>query len=158
MKKGKWKNYLLWIILTEGIGLLSGFLSREGTAIYAQTIKKPPLSPPGIVFPIVWSILYLLMGIAAARISLAEPSASRKKNIYVYIAQLFFNFLWSIIFFDFQAFGVAFFWLVALWLLIVLMIIRFKNADEASPYLLAPYLIWVSFAGYLNLAVWILNK
>lgn len=149
---------MLWIILTEGVGLLSGLLSREGTAIYAQTIKKPPLSPPGVVFPIVWSILYLLMGIAAARISLKEASASRKKNIYVYILQLFFNFFWSIIFFDFQAFGIAFIWLVALWLIIVLMIIRFKYADNVSAFLLAPYLLWVSFAGYLNLAVWTLNR
>ena len=158
MKKAKWKNYLFWIVLTEGVGLISALLSREGTAIYAQTIKKPPLSPPGIVFPIVWSILYLLMGIAVAKISLKEASTSRKKNIYVYLIQLFFNFFWSIIFFDFQAFGIAFIWLVALWLLIVFMIIRFKYADDVSPYILAPYLLWVSFAGYLNLAVWILNR
>lgn len=158
MKKNRWKNYVFWILLSEGVGLLSGLLSREGTKIYSETIKKPPLSPPGIAFAIVWSILYFLMGVAAARISLKEPSASRRKNIYVYILQLLFNFFWSIIFFNFQAFGVAFIWLVVLWLLIVFMIIRFKNADEASPFLLAPYLLWVSFAGYLNLAVWILNK
>ena len=158
MKKGKWKNYVFWIVLSEGVGLLSGFLIRESTKIYSETIKKPPLSPPAIVFPIVWSVLYLLMGVAVARISLKEPSASRKKNIYVYIIQLFFNFFWSIIFFDFRAFGIAFIWLIALWLLIALMIIRYKNADSVSPYLLAPYLIWVSFAGYLNLAVWVLNK
>lgn len=158
MKEGKWKNYAFWIALSEAVGLISGLLSREGTKIYSETLKKPPLSPPAIVFPIVWSVLYLLMGIAAARISLKEPSASRKKNIYVYVLQLFFNFFWSIIFFNFQTFGVAFGWLAALWLLIALMIIRFKNADSVSPYLLAPYLLWVSFAGYLNLAVWIINK
>ncbi len=158
MKKGKWINYVFWIALTEAVGLISGLLIREGTETYSEAVKKPPLSPPAILFPIVWSVLYLLMGVAAARISLKEPSASRKKNIYVYLVQLFFNFFWGIIFFDFQAFGIAFIWLVVLWLLIVFMIIRFKNADEASPFLLAPYLLWVSFAGYLNLAVWALNK
>ena len=158
MKKGKCKNYLFYILLTEAVGLIGGLLIREGTEIYSTTISKPPLSPPAIVFPIAWTVLYALMGISAARISLSEPSALRKRALYIYFVQLAFNFFWSIIFFNFQAFLPAFFWLLALWGLILLMILRFKKIDRTAAFLQIPYLVWVTFAGYLNLGVWLLNK
>lgn len=158
MKKGKWKNYLFYILFTEAVGLIGGLLIREGTKIYSETISKPPLSPPAVVFPIAWTVLYALMGISAARISLSEPSAQRKRALYVYFIQLGFNFFWSIIFFNFQAFSVAFFWLLALWGLILAMIVQFKRIDRAAAFLQIPYLVWVTFAGYLNLGVWLLNK
>lgn len=158
MKTKPWKRYAFYLILTEAVGLAAGLLIREGTEIYAQTITKPPLSPPAIVFPIVWTVLYALMGIGAARISLSAFSTARKKALYVYFAQLFANFLWSIIFFEWQAFGIAFFWLLVLWALILLMIVLFKKTDAPAAYLQIPYLVWVSFAGYLNLGVWLLNR
>lgn len=157
MKNKPWKNYVFWIVLTEAVGFLSGLITREGTKIYAETIVKPPLSPPAIVFPIVWSILYALMGFCAARVSLTRPSKNRRTAIYFYIAQLAFNFFWSIIFFNAQAFLAAFFWLVALWGLILATIIFFRKTDRLAGNLLIPYLVWVTFAGYLNLGVWILN-
>ncbi|MBE6818584.1 MAG: tryptophan-rich sensory protein [Ruminococcaceae bacterium] len=158
MKKSAWKNYVFYIAISEAVGLLAGFLIREGTKMYAQTIAKPPLAPPAILFPIVWTILYALMGISAARVSLREASARRKRALYIFAAQLVFNFFWSLIFFNAQAFGVAFFWLLALWALILWMILAFKKIDPLAGYLQIPYLVWVSFAGYLNCGVWLLNK
>ena len=126
--------------------------------MYAQTIAKPPLAPPAILFPIVWTILYALMGISAARVSLSEASARRKRALYIFAAQLVFNFFWSLIFFNAQAFGAAFFWLLALWVLILVMVLSFRKIEPWAGYLQIPYLIWVSFAAYLNLGVWLLNK
>lgn len=158
MKRTNWKLYAAFILLAEAVGGLSGFLTRRGTKLYQATIRKPPLSPPGIVFPIVWGILFALMGIGAARIWRAPSSAERTRGLRLFGLQLGFNFFWSIIFFNLQAFGVAFFWLLALWGLIVLMIRSFRKVDALAAWLQIPYLLWVSFAAYLNLGTWILNK
>lgn len=157
MKKRVWKTYAFWIVFAEVVGGLSGWLTREGTKIYNTTIEQPPLSPPGIVFPIVWTILFALMGIGAARIYLAPASAARSKSLLLFLGQLAFNFFWSIIFFNFQAFGFAFIWLIALWILILWMILSFRKVDPLAAWLQIPYLLWVTFAAYLNLSVWILN-
>ena len=157
MKK-PWKTYALWIVGAELVGALSGLLTREGTKLYAETIVKPPLSPPAIVFPIVWALLYALMGFGAARVYLAKPSAARTRSLRLYFVQLAFNFLWSIIFFNFQAFGFAFVWLAALWALIRMMLLAFRRVDHVASALQYPYLLWVLFAGYLNLGVWMLNR
>ena len=158
MKKSQWKTYAFWIVLTEAVGALSGWLTREGTELYQSSIVQPPLSPPGIVFPIVWTILYALMGIGAARVYLSPASGTRSQALLRYAVQLAFNFFWSIIFFNFQTFGLAFLWLAALWVLIVRMILSFRKADPLAAWLQLPYLLWVTFAGYLNLGVWLLNS
>ena len=158
MKKAKWETYVFWIALTEAIGVLAGWLTQEGTALYRETVTKPPLSPPAIVFPIVWSILYALMGFGAARIRLSDDSPARRKAMVLFGAQLTFNFFWSIWFFRFQAFGFAFFWLIALWILILLMTVSFRKVDRTAALLQIPYLVWVAFAGYLNFGVWLLNR
>ncbi|MBE6827575.1 MAG: tryptophan-rich sensory protein [Ruminococcaceae bacterium] len=158
MKNKPWKNYAFWIAVTEIVGLIAGLISRKGTELYSETIIKPPLSPPALLFPIVWVLLYAVMGIGAAKISLSRPSETRRKALYIYIAQLAVNFFWSIIFFNFQAFAFAYVWLLALWGLIVLMILSFRKLDKTAAYLQIPYLVWVSFAGYLNLGVWLLNR
>ena len=139
------------------MGALSGFLTREGTKLYSETIVKPPLSPPAIVFPIAWAALYALMAIGAARVYLARPSAARSRSLRLYLIQLAFNFFWSIIFFNMQAFGIAFVWLAALWALILMMLLSFRRSDRTAATLQYPYLLWVLFAGYLNLGVWMLN-
>ena len=149
---------MFWVLFTEAVGFLSGLLTREGTAIYASTMLKPPLSPPGWVFPVVWAILYALMGFSMARVALATEKNVGMKNTYLYLAQLGFNFFWSIIFFNFQAYGIAFIWLVILWVLILLMVLSFRKASPLAAYLQIPYLLWVAFAGYLNAGVWLLNK
>ena len=157
MKKRAWTVYALWILFTEAVGALSGFLTRKGSQIYTQTVVKPPLSPPAIVFPIVWGILFALMGIGAARIYLATPSADRSKSLLLFLLQLAFNFFWSIIFFSLQAFGFALIWLVLLWVLILCMVRAFWKVDKIAALLQIPYLLWVTFAAYLNFGVWRLN-
>ena len=157
MKKQNWKSYAFWIIFTEAVGGLSGWLTREGTELYRTAIIKPPLSPPGIVFPIVWSILFALMGIGAARIYLSPASNARSRALGIFLLQLAFNFFWSIIFFNIQNFGLALLWLVVLWALIIWMIRSFHTIDPLSAWLQIPYLLWVTFASYLNYGVWRLN-
>ena len=120
--------------------------------------QAPPFSPPAIVFPIVWAILYLLMGIGAARIAMAPPSDARSRSLTLYLVQLFFNFLWPFVFFNLQWYGVAFLWLIALWLLVFFMIQSFRTVDPTAAALQLPYLIWLTFAAYLNLGVWLLNR
>ncbi len=158
MKKYTWKVYALWIVLTEAVGGLSGWLSRDGMELYMSAVRQPPLSPPGWVFPVVWAILYALMGIGAARIWLAPASNARSRGLLLYIVQLAFNFFWSIIFFNLQNFGLAFIWLAALWLLILWMILTFRRVDKPAALIQLPYLIWTAFALYLNLGVWLLNR
>ena len=157
MTKQSWKPYVLWVLLTETVGALAGFLTRHATEIYNATILKPPLSPPAIVFPIVWAILYALMGIGAARIWLKQPGPERTRSLRLFFLQLFFNFVWSFLFFSFQAFGLAFLWIAVLWILIVRMTLSFYDLDKAAAWLQLPYLLWVLFAAYLNLGVWKLN-
>ena len=156
--KRNWKNYLFWILLAEGVGLLAGFLTRDATEIYGSTMIKPPLSPPAVLFPVVWTVLYALMGIGAARIYLSPDSRERRWSMNVFVAQLAVNFFWSLIFFNAQAYGFAFFWLLLLWALIFVMIILFSKVDRTAALLQIPYLFWVTFALYLNLGVWVLNR
>lgn len=157
MKKHGWKTYAFWILITEAVGALSGWLTRKGTQIFNESIIQPPLSPPSIVFPIVWGILYALMGISAARIYMSAQSPSRSKGLNLYITQLAVNFSWSIIFFNIQAFGFAFLWLLLLWTLVLWMVLVFRNVDSIAAKLQIPYLLWLTFAAYLNLGVWYLN-
>ncbi len=158
MKKPQWKTYALWILLAEAVGGLSGWLTREGTKIYNATVEQPPLSPPSVVFPIVWGILFALMGIGAARVYLSPPSAMRTRGLLLFLVQLAFNFFWSIIFFNLQNFGFAFVWLMMLWVLILWMILTFYKVDKWAGLLQIPYFLWVTFAAYLNFGVWMLNR
>ena len=122
-----------------------------------QMLNKPPLSPPGVVFPVVWSILYLLMGISSAMI-LCSDSQDKIQALKLYAAQLTVNFFWSIIFFAFGWRLFAFFWLVLLLILTAEMIRSFYQVDKKAAYLQIPYLLWLVFAAYLNFGVWMLNR
>lgn len=157
MIKKHWKTYGLWILIAEAVGALSGFLSRNGMELYSATVEQPPLSPPMIVFPIVWGILYALMGFSAARIYLSEPSKERSLGLNIYYVQLVVNFFWSLIFFNAQAYGFAFIWLLLLWVLVLWMILTFRKVDPLAAWLQVPYLVWLTFAAYLNAGVWYLN-
>ena len=139
------------------MGALSGWLTRDGAKTYSTDIVQPPLSPPATIFPIVWGILFALMGISAARVWRAPPSKARTKGLSLFGLQLAFNFFWSIIFFNFQLFGLALVWLLALWVLIVLMTVAFYRVDRPAGLMQLPYLLWVTFALYLNGGVWLLN-
>lgn len=158
MNKKKWKLYGLWIGVTEAVGALSGFLPREGMKIFKDQVNQPPLTPPPSLFPIAWGILYALMGFGAARVYQAPESAQRRKGLNLFVAQLILNFFWSLIFFNAQAYGFALLWLAALWVLVLLMILAFRKTDPLAGWLQLPYLLWLSFAAYLNAGVWILNR
>ena len=157
MKNRTWKTHLFWILFTEAAGAISGWLTRESTQLYTQVIQQPPLSPPAVVFPVVWTILFALMGIGAARIDLAEPSLEKTQSLRIYVLQLAVNFFWSIIFFNFQRYGFALLWLIFLWVLILWMILSFRKVDRTAALLQIPYLLWATFAIYLNFGVWLLN-
>ena len=155
--KRNWKTYLFWIALAEGVGALAGWLTRDGNEWYRQYVQQPPWSPPGWVFPVAWGILYALMGIGAARVSLTPPSKERSLGLNIFIVQLIVNFFWSLIFFNLRAYGFALLWLCLLWVLIVWMIAAFRQTDRGAAWLQIPYLLWVTFAAYLNWGVWVLN-
>lgn len=157
MNKQKRRTYLFWILFTEGVGALSGWLSRDGMKLYSETAIQPPLSPPMILFPIVWGLLYLLMGIGAARIWMAAPSPDRSRGINLFLTQLILNFFWSLIFFRAQCYGFALLWLLVLTALVLWMILSFRRTDSFAAKIQIPYLIWLVFAIYLTAGVWVLN-
>lgn len=151
-----WKPLLISIGISLFTGGLAGFLTQNSMEIYAQ-LNQPPLSPPGWIFPIVWTILYILMGISAYLIY-ESSSPHKEKALTIYGWQLFFNFLWSIVFFNLQNILLALVILIILWILIIVMIKSFKQISPLAAWLQIPYLLWVTFAGYLNLMLLILNS
>ncbi len=152
------KTLIKSIAIPLAVGGLSAFLSGGGMQTF-ESITKPPLSPPGWLFPVVWTILYTLMGIASYLVYQAEASvASKEKALAIYGYQLLVNFLWPIFFFDFGWYLFSFFWLLLLWVLVFWMIRLFYDISKTAAYLMMPYLIWLTFAGYLNLGIWILNR
>lgn len=157
MNKKPWKTYVLWIAICEAVGFLAGILTRQGTKIYAQTAIKPPLTPPGWLFPVVWVVLYALMGIGAARITLAPQSANRSRGLNLMVTQLVVNFFWPLLFFNAGVYGFALLWLLLLWGLALWMILVWRKVEPLSAWLQIPYLLWLSFAVYLNAGVWYLN-
>ena len=157
MNKRKIKPYAVSILLTLAVGGLSGFLTSMGMDSF-DALTKPPLTPPSFLFPIVWTVLFILMGVGAARIFMTEPTAARNRDLIVYVVQLAVNFFWSIIFFNLQAYAFAFFWLILLWVLILTMIYLFCKVDKPAALIQIPYAIWVTFAGYLNLMIWLMNR
>ncbi len=157
MRKVNWKRLILCIAIPLAVGGLSALLTRGGMDVF-KMVKKPPLSPPAWLFPVVWTLLYTLMGIASYLV--LESSADREekeKALYLYGIQLLVNFFWPVLFFSFQRFGFAFLWLILLWVLILLTLVRFYRIHKTAGYLLIPYLVWVTFAGYLNFGIWLLN-
>lgn len=156
--EGKWKTYALWLLGTEAVGALSGFLTREGAKRFGETVLQPPLSPPSAVFPVVWGVLFALMAVGAARVDLSAASEERSAALRVYLLQLAVNFLWSILFFNLQAWLFSLLWLGLLWALVLRMKRAFGRVDAPAGHLQLPYLLWVSFAAYLNAGVWLLNR
>ena len=140
------------------VGLIAALLTSGGMELF-ETIEKPVVSPPGWLFPIVWTILYTLMGVSSYLIITSGAEQKKiDKAISIYGYQLVVNFLWPTFFFNLQWYLFSFIWLVLLWILVLLMILRFSEIDKKAAWLNVPYLIWLTFAGYLNLAIWLLNK
>lgn len=154
--KFEWKKLLIALGIPLAVGGLAALLSG-GMSDYGA-MNKPPLSPPGWVFPVVWSILYLLMGYASYRIWTSDaPNADKRRALLLYGAQLLANFVWPLLFFGGEMFLAALIWLVFLWILIFLTIRAFSKIDERAGDLLIPYILWVTFAAYLNLGIYLLN-
>lgn len=151
------RKLLTSILIPVAVGGLAGFLTRNSMNIYAD-INTPPLSPPGFIFPIVWTILYVLMGISLYLVRESKADAELKNKGYlVFALQLAFNFLWSIVFFNLRWYLFAAIWLIALIILIALNIFYFAQANRVAGVLLVPYLLWCAFALYLNIGIFILN-
>ncbi len=149
------KALIVSILIAEGVGFLSSLFTRNQTDRY-QELVQPPLAPPPWVFPVVWAVLYLLMGIAAYRIYMTDRS-DRKLALWVYGAQLLFNFFWPIFFFVGGWLGFSAIWLVALLILVLSTFGWFYLIDRPAAYLLIPYIVWLFFALYLNVGIWVLN-
>jgi tryptophan-rich sensory protein len=155
-KKINWLLLVICIGLPLAVGGLSALLTRNSMEDFA-ILNQPPLAPPGWLFPIVWTILFVLMGIASYLVLQAENPYGKSLALGFYLAQLFFNFCWSIIFFNLKAYLAALLWLVVLWFLILITAFLFYQKSKAAGLLLTPYLLWVFFAGYLNLGIYLLN-
>ncbi|QXE17869.1 TspO/MBR family protein [Clostridium sp. 001] len=149
---------IISIIIAEGVGAISAFLGMSNQEMYSQLVK-PVFSPPGWVFPIVWIILFFLMGTAAYRVWIRGKQGEKvKRALVLYVVQLVLNFMWTIIFFRFQLYGLAFLELMILLVFILMTTFEFSRIDKTAAYLMIPYILWVSFAGILNYAIWMLNE
>lgn len=151
-----WKKLLWCLAIPLGVGGVSALLTSGNMQLFEE-INKPPLSPPGWLFPVVWTILYISMGVALYLVVVAKD---RKNTLPAYISfgvQLFFNFFWSIIFFNAKAYLFAFIWLILLWAAIIVNIFFFYKVNKTAGKILISYLVWVTFAGYLNLGIYLLN-
>ncbi|KZL89540.1 TspO/MBR family protein [Clostridium magnum] len=156
--KKKLGALFLIIILTEALGFLSGYLAMSNRGLYDNLIK-PSFSPPGWVFPIVWSILYLFMAIAFYRIWLnGKGGKDIRRAMKYYFIQLGLNLMWTVIFFRFKLYGLAFIELLLMLIFILLTTFKFYKIDKTAGILMIPYIIWVSFAGVLNYTIWMLNE
>lgn len=149
------KALVISLVISLGVGALSGFLTRNSMELYNQLIISK-LAPPGFVFPIVWTILYTLMGISAYLVYISD-SPYKRKALQTYAAQLMLNFIWPIIFFNFQLYFAAFYVLLLLLIFILLMIRNFYKVSPIAAYLQIPYLLWSLFAAYLNFEIAMFN-
>lgn len=152
------KKLFRYVAVTLLTGALSSILTKTGMADF-MSLNKPPLSPPALLFPIVWTILYILMGISAYIIDISSQNTDKtSESLKIYYYQLIVNFLWPLFFFNFEWYLFSFVWLVFLWILVALMIKNFSKISKTAAYLNIPYLVWLTFAGYLNFSIWLLNK
>ena len=153
------KIFAIAIAIPLLVGGLSALLTRGNMQIYSE-VRTPPLSPPAILFPIVWTLLYILMGVSSAIIwaNREKDIEAAQSGLAAYAVSLAFNFTWSILFFNFRLFGFSFVWLIALWILILVTILQYRKISPTAAYLQIPYAVWVAFAGYLNAGIWWLNR
>lgn len=154
MKLQNKSTLIISILIPLAVGGISALIS--GNMSTYSSLKQTVLSPPGFIFPIVWTILYILMGISSY-IIYSSNSTEKPKALLLYGIQLFFNFCWSIIFFKYNLYLFAFIWLVALIGVIILMIRQFYSISPLAAYLQLPYLVWCIFAAYLNFSIFVLN-
>lgn len=155
--KTDWKRLLLCLAIPLGVGGLAALLTGSSMAGYSE-MNQPPLAPPGWLFPVVWTVLYLMMGYASYRVVTSGGERTQiRKALMLYGAQLAINFLWPVVFFGLHMYLAAFFVLLLLWLLVALTIGAFARLDDTAADLLLPYILWVTYAAYLNVGAYLLN-
>lgn len=153
----KWSKILVSLALPLTIGGVAGAVTAQNVRTWYPQLNKPWFTPPNALFAPVWTLLYLTMGISLYLVWRQPPSMARKQALTAFAVQLFFNFWWSILFFQFHQVGWALIDIVLLWMGIVWMIARFYKVSRLAANLQWPYLAWVSFATALNAGVWYLN-
>ncbi len=155
--KIRWKTLIIALVIPLLTGSVAALISRNAMKSF-ESINQPPLSPPQWLFPVAWTVLYILMGIASYLVFVSDGDVTQRKNALIFYAiQLFFNFAWTLIFFNMKMYLFAFVWLVVLWALILITLIGFGKIDKRAGFLMLPYLLWVTFAGYLNFGIFLLN-
>ena len=148
------------IVVSELAGIIGSVFTTPSISTWYATLARPALNPPAWVFGPVWTTLFALMGISLFLIWKSDPSVApkeRRRGVILFFIQLVLNTLWSIIFFGLHSPGAAFVEIIFLWLAILATIIAFAKISKPSAWLLVPYILWVSFAGYLNFSIWMLN-
>lgn len=161
--KIEWKLFIICLAVPLAVGGLSAFLTNSSMKQFAE-LRQPPLSPPAWLFPVVWTLLFAMMGIASYIIIMSggrggfpERNAEVHSAIILYGLQLAVNFCWPLLFFNMKMYLAAFMWLLLLWVMIVTMFFSFYRLSKTAGYLVVPYVLWVTFAGYLNLGIYFLN-
>ena len=155
MKRNKVLTYLLFLLLPLAVGGLAALVTYHGMPVYEQ-LEKPVFTRPSFLFPIVWNLLYVLMGIGAARVWLSQDPM-RGQRLRPFVLQLILNFFWTVWFFGAGQYLLAFFWLLILLCVIGWMIAAFSKADPLAGRLQIPYLLWTGFAAVLNFSIFLLN-
>lgn len=151
------KRFLISIAIPLIVGGLSAFITKGDMDLYSE-INQPAFAPPGWIFPVVWSVLYTLMGISLYFVWNSNATYNDKRRAYIFFGvQLFLNFIWSPIFFGMQYFLLAFIVLIFMWFFTLGMILSFCKISRVAGFLQIPYLLWLTFAGYLNFAIYLLN-
>lgn len=155
--KIKWKPLLISLAIPLAVGGISALLTKDGMREMTQ-LRQPPLSPPMWVFPVVWTVLFAMMGLASYLVYTSSGRRGEKRSaLWVYGIQLLVNFGWTIFFFRLGWRLFAFFWLILLWVMILGVTVQFHRIRHAAGLLMIPYLAWVAFAGYLNFGIYLLN-
>jgi translocator protein len=158
MKTNQIGKLIASLLLPLGIGGIAGIFTTEAIPGWYASLNQPSFNPPNWIFGPVWTTLYIILGISLFLIWKLETGKQRNQAILVFTVQLLLNFGWSFCFFYFKMIGLALFDIVALWIMIVIMLIRFYKLKPLAAYINIPYLLWVSFATALNLAYFFLNR
>lgn len=153
--KINWKRLIIITLITFAVGSFFSLITMNNMDTFKELSK--PINVPGILFPIVWSILYLLMSISCYLITESKDN-NKDSAILIYAIALIINSVWSLIFFGFGAYLFAFIWIILLLIMVIIMVVKFYKIDRRSAYLNIPYILWIIFAGYLNFGIYLLNR
>ncbi len=153
--KINWKRLIIITLITFVVGSFFSLITMNNMDTFKELSK--PINVPGILFPIVWSILYLLMSISCYLITESKDN-NKDSAILIYAIALIINSVWSLIFFGFGAYLFAFIWIILLLIMVIIMVVKFYKIDRRSAYLNIPYILWIIFAGYLNFGIYLLNR